>query len=113
MIFIAVGTIIFQRPGTVVPKGEQLANNTGDAIRLSRWDAFAMSLRQFLPVDVPMGSAWSPSDKPVDINMRLFRWNRMVQIQPTVFATLFLRLPGWILIPLGVAAITGLLRVSP
>jgi hypothetical protein len=35
-----------------------------------------------------------------------------VAIRPDVFATFALKLAGWILVPLGVAALTGLLKVN-
>jgi uncharacterized protein YjbI with pentapeptide repeats len=61
------------------------------------WDSLRMSVRLFLPVDVPLATAWEPSDA---------RW---IGIRYSDLATL-VKLMGWLFVPLGIAAFTGLLR---
>ena len=64
-----------------------------------------MSVTYFLPVDVPVGACWEPTRDPaVHIGG--------TQISFLLWATL-LRLAGWIVIPLGVAALGGMLRRDP
>jgi uncharacterized protein YjbI with pentapeptide repeats len=100
------GTTIFQSPGAVSAK-DRFGAVSSKPIQLTRWDAFGVSLHQFLPVDVPIGAAWVPSEKEITIK------TPPLDLRPTTFATFFLRLAGWVLVPLGVAAVTGLLRVKP
>jgi hypothetical protein len=63
-----------------------------------RWDSLRVSTRLFLPVELPLASRWEPSD--------LYYWG------PVRFADLaaVLKVFGWVLTPLGVAAVTGVLR---
>ena len=51
----------------------------------------SVTLHQFLPVDVPLGAKWVPTQ------------------QSEIYAT-GLKVAGVILVPLGIAIITGLLR---
>ena len=105
---LALGTIFFRQRDTV-SKGEQ---NNDEPAHLSFGEAFAVSLHNFLPVTVPMGSEWKPRPEPVAIKIP-FTNRKLFQIRPATFATFVLRIAGWILVPLGVAALSGLLRVSP
>jgi hypothetical protein len=57
-----------------------------------------VSVHQFLPVDIPSGTDWKPTGKRV-----------MYVIPVHLFASI-LKIAGWIFVPLGVAAVTGLLR---
>jgi len=57
------------------------------------WDGFWVSVRHFLPVEIPAGARWKP------------RSNSVFE----VFATL-LKLAGWILVPVGLAGLTGILK---
>ncbi|MFL5386540.1 MAG: pentapeptide repeat-containing protein [Longimicrobiaceae bacterium] len=98
---LALGTFVFQRPGAVMPSdppaGERAAPTT-----ISAWEAAGVSLHQFLPVEVPSGGAWKPSDEPITIGSR-----------PTIafrtYAT-FQTLWGFLLIPLFVGVVSGLLQ---
>ena len=113
LVLLLLGTAFFSLPATVSPKEKNVVCGSGDPMRLSAWQAFAVSLHQFLPVDVPMGSHCVPSPGPVEVSIAP-QWKWHFTMRPSTFATFFLRLPGWILVPLGIAALTGLLRrVAP
>jgi hypothetical protein len=105
LAFIVLGLFIFQLPGAVqpvadVPPGEPVpalisdrCNDKFANCEISWVEAAGVSLNAFLPVGLPIGDTWKPS------SIMVF----------TIFASL-LKLAGWIIIPLGVAALTGLLQ---
>lgn len=110
-VFKQLNIGLFPLRGTAVAKEE--AEPHARSIQLGAWDAFAVSLHQFLPIEVPMGSKWIPSDTP--IAMKIFKSNCSLPftVRPTTFATFVLKLAGWILVPFGVAVLTGVLRAKP
>jgi hypothetical protein len=113
IILVGFGALFFGIPGTVIEKEEKNQKHMPQnkmPVKLSGWDSFAVSLNHFLPVNIPWGDTWMPADKPVKIKLPFS--NRLVAIRPDVFATFALKLAGWILVPLGVAALTGLLKVN-
>lgn len=68
----------------------------------SLWtDPVRLSIRTFLPVEVPLATEWEPSDASLIPHVLRF----------SDFATLE-HLAGWVLVPVGVAALAGLLRRS-
>lgn len=103
---VLAGTCVFSRPDTVVPQ-DLRSDQSASPIHLSTWEAFGVSVHQFLPVDVSMGSTWKPSPRSVTVWVRD---QRSVNLRPSYFATVFLRIPGWILVPLAVASVAGLLK---
>ena len=108
-----MNSLFFSVPGTVAAREPRTGLARPEPVRLSSFEAFGVSLHQFLPVDVPLGSPWIPSDRHVDITVPLIARKLPAPFDvPSFFATFFLRLAGWILMPLGVAALTGLLRVK-
>lgn len=107
---VFLGMILFARWGTVVPSEKGKAPDVQGAVALPRWDAFGVSLHQFLPIDVPMGSQWSPVTHGVKVPIWIFWWRFEVWLRPSYVATIMLRLPGWILVTVGVASLTGFLR---
>ncbi len=116
LLLIAGGTVLFSQPGAVGPAAEAKTPQTGQPTaprpvpHLSRAEAFGVSFHQFLPVDVPLGGQWSPAERAINIPLRIGAWHSSCRVIPTVYSTFFLRLAGWILVPLGVAALTGILR---
>jgi hypothetical protein len=71
-------------------------------------DAINVSLNQFIPlVAIPPGDEWSPSNKPVPVLDQISIGGRVLSFAG--YAALH-RLFGFILIPLGVASLTGLLH---
>jgi hypothetical protein len=111
LLLLVLGTIVFQSPNAVSPKEQKVVVE-----RPNPWltlDAIGVALHQFLPMEVPIGSKWVPSENRVF--MRIPWSDRVLPfgIHPPTFATFFLRIPGWILLPLGAGAIAGLLRGKP
>ena len=91
-LILLAGTYIFNQPGAVVLNQE--ANQTLLIWPMdSYWEAFYVSLNLFLPIEIPSGAFWKPSQNFA------------------IFGTL-LKLAGWILVPIGVAGISGLLKRS-
>jgi hypothetical protein len=69
-----------------------------------------VSIRNFLPIDVPVGSGWAPVSRKVPIQLSVGRHSfELHGLHPDWYATL-LRVAGTILVGLGLGAITGLLR---
>lgn len=99
IILLVTGTLFFSQPHAVSAKEKkEVAPNV-----LPARDAFELSFHQFLPVDIPLGDQWVPAREGIDSKPGIL-------IRPSTFATFFLRLPGWILVPLGIASFTRLLR---
>jgi hypothetical protein len=94
---LIIGTLIFHLEGAVTP--EQLPSMMSSQVTLPCWEAFWVSLNTFLPIEIPSGADWKPSSQIIPL----------LGIKFTTFATL-LDLAGWILVPLGVAGIAGLLK---
>jgi len=84
-LILVIGTLIFHGDGAVEPRNS-----------LKWLEAFSVSLRVFLPIEVPAGSR-KPSSETL--------W----KIRFTSFATL-LKLLGWVLVPLLVAGLSGWLK---
>jgi len=113
VLLLFLGMLIFSRPGAVSSNGvkgdENGVNTRSHATKLSHWNALAVSMHQFLPLDVPLGSQWTPGTEPIELGFRLRSWEqRLFKITPSTCASL-LRICGWILVPLIVAVVTGLL----
>jgi hypothetical protein len=113
-ILLLFGVLIFSLPGAVTGadgKRQQAEPSTiGKDIRLNHWDAFALSLHEFLPLDVPFGSRWTPGNEVVRLNLRLRkRVLNVVTMRPSTCATL-LKISGYILVPLQILIVNGLIR---
>jgi uncharacterized protein YjbI with pentapeptide repeats len=88
LIVLVLGVLIFSRPGTVMYKHVQF--QTAEPVQLSIWQSLFLSVSQFLPI--PLESLWQPA---------------------STFALVYSiihRVAGFILVPLGVAALAGLLH---
>ena len=95
-LVLALGTVIFHMKGAVeTKKGARLADEP-DPRSLPWSDAFWMSLRLFLPVEIPAMADWQPSAKTIG-GIRCTSWASVMKVV------------GWILVPLGVAGLTGFL----
>jgi len=127
LIVIVMGAYVFnqkdaisakEKEGQVIQKtkaSEPEAPNSAEAqlppratVQPTFSDAINVSLNQFIPlVNIPPGSEWVPSNKPVPFLKAL-----SIQGRSLSFAgyAAFHRLLGFILIPLGVAALTGILH---
>jgi hypothetical protein len=112
-LLVALGTLFFQSLGAVKLKEQESSSQTDSPIQLTSWEAFGVSMRQFLPFDVPIGSSWIPADKSVSMRVPWTNPPRIYTVSPSGFATIFLRVPGWLLLPLLVAGFSGLARHKP
>ena len=106
-IMLGIGTLSIS--SAAVGKDEKVRRYEG-----TQADALALSLNQFLPIEIPMGSQWKASEENVRLSVWIVRKIPLLgQLKASTFATWFLKIPGWILVPLGVAAFSNLLRRPP
>ena len=103
-ILLLFGMLIFSLPDAVT--GEN-GSAIGKSIRLSHWDAFAVSFHQFLPLEVPFGSRWTPCNDPVPLKLRL--GTHVLAMRPSTCASL-LKIGGYILVPLQILIVNGLIH---
>ena len=98
---LALGTFVFQLPDAVVP-GDPPAGMAAAPSTVSVWQAAGVSLNQFLPLDIPSGGAWVPSDAGIVIGS----WPTIAFRTYATFHTLC----GYLLVPLFLAVVSGLLQ---
>jgi hypothetical protein len=117
-LILLLGTLIFHLERAVEPKQdtqsppvtEPQASAEGRSL-LPLWEAFWFSLNLFLPVQIPAGSDWKASSSQIiwRIQTPWGRWDIRLFIKFITFATL-LKVAGWILVPVGVAGLAGILK---
>jgi hypothetical protein len=108
VILVVIGTVFYSFSDTVVPPEKGPLANRKPPTVLSPTEAFAVSLHSFLPINISSGSQWQPS--PIPKIFPIGRTGCQFEVRPATVCTWLLQIPGWILVPLGVAAITGSLR---
>ncbi|MGB7061541.1 MAG: pentapeptide repeat-containing protein [Candidatus Zixiibacteriota bacterium] len=102
-VVLMAGSFVFHFDGAVQPadSSQDLSvlgpHPQQGALALEGVEPFWVSLKLFLPVEIPSASRWRPSSRTL--------WG----VKFTSFAT-FLRLLGWVLVPLGVAGLSGWLK---
>ena len=106
---IWVGALIFQLPGAVVRK-DRHGPDADQPTSLSRFDALALSVCYFLPIEFPLEEQWIAATTPLTVKVPFMR--KRVTLRPAAIANLVLRISGWIVMPLSLAAVTGMLKVS-
>ena len=112
-ILLAAATLVFQIEGAVEPSnGNKPDHAVGyhiiadSSYALTYPEAFWFSLNRFLPVNIPSGESWKPSTRYLlKIPGSVSGWG----ITFTTVATL-IQLAGWVLIPVGLASISGILK---
>jgi hypothetical protein len=99
--FVLLGTLVFSSPGAVGPAvnvdpgkpiPEPVATKCDTQLRncdIDFVEAAGVSLNTFLPIQLPIGETWKPT---------------------YVILASIMKLAGWIVVPVGVAALTGLLQ---
>ncbi|HSU15353.1 pentapeptide repeat-containing protein [Longimicrobium sp.] len=101
VILVALGAFIFQLPRSVAQK--QVGR---DAVIVEEGldlpTAIGFSMHQFLPIEIASGSQWEPGDDQIEIlGRRLpFTFKAYASLQKVL---------GFLLVPLGVAAVAGIL----
>ena len=109
-VLVATGTFIFSFPSTVV-SNQAKDGQVKPPVAWSNLKGLGVSIHQFLPIDVPIGSEWKPSPELLDVTVAGHHIESRY-VRPSGLATLLLRIPGWILVPLAVANLAGILRRS-
>ena len=100
LIVLIIGTYMFAQTDAI-KHSEKEERNAVEKLSLSQ--AFGFSLRLFIPiVELPTGRQWVPTDKPAP-------YLHFLNLSFAGYATLH-RLAGTILVPLGVAALTGFMH---
>jgi uncharacterized protein YjbI with pentapeptide repeats len=103
------GMFYFQSPGAMEWKDEK--TEIREARKPNGWrDALGLSLNMFLPTGIPWSEDIVPSQKVIaHLAATTNEYNVVVRTVPSVVAT-FIKILGWILVPLGIAAASGILR---
>lgn len=99
VIFLIIGTVIFSSPGAVV------VHEPRHEAALSWYQALRLATHQFLPVSLPVKPKWEISER---VLFKRLPW----PFRKAASYANFLHLLGWVLVPLAVAALAGLLRYS-
>ncbi len=112
LLFVLFGAVLFSQPGALELKkdGSTQAAPHIDPSGVSFWQGLGVSVHYFLPMDVPVGVDLQPKPGRVSVPLPVGKWKSAIRVSPSWYATIFLRVAGAILMGLGVAAITGLLR---
>jgi uncharacterized protein YjbI with pentapeptide repeats len=97
-VALILGVLVFARPGAMKKTEAAQLPEQVSPVRAGYWDSLRLTTRLFLPVEVPLLREWQPSEEVC------FRGLRFADV-----AT-FLKIAGWILVPLGVAGLAGLLK---
>lgn len=111
VVALVLGTYVFQLEGAVRPveegQGRGLAS-CEQSCQLTVSESFWESVDTFLPLPggLPAGRTWEPTANSVPIVSRKTKYNFPVSY--TSFASA-LRLAGWIIVPVGVASLAGVL----
>ena len=97
LLCLLIGILIFSRPGAIVT-GESRSKIT------IPWDkALRLAVHEFLPLSLPAKPELVPSERVLFIRLP---W----PFRKAASYANFLHIVGWILVPLAVAGLTGLLR---
>ena len=105
LALILFGAFLFSQPGALESK-----NPPKLPVKASFWDGLAVSVHYFLPMDTPVGADSVPTVTPVPITVGIGKKRLTVWPSPSWYATILLRVTGYILVGMGVAAAGGLLR---
>lgn len=92
LFFLGLGALLFSRPGAV------LDTESGLETEIAWYEAWFLAIHQFLPFGLPVEPSWSPS--------RCRVWKL---VRSSTYAN-FLRIIGWVLVPLAAGWLAGFLR---
>jgi hypothetical protein len=95
LVFIFLGSLVFLSPEAV-----QKRENESPGKKISVGEAISLSIQLFLPIKLPAEPDWSPSRHRIPF---------LLYLKSSSFGN-FLSILGWVLIPLGVAFLAGVLR---
>lgn len=110
IVLIVAATIFFGQPEAIKRKQKDDSGSPIHVVTLTQ--AFWVSLQQFLPISLPFGDVYVPADTPIELALPWKRLHVSVRTSPVEVGSI-LKIFGWILVPLGVAALSGVLRRTP
>ena len=96
IVLMLAFAFVFSEPGAVSPKQKETAART-----LTWMEGLGVSFNSFLPISVPVGDAWQPTENPC--------FGLLGQPFTFSFLATILKILGWLFVPLGTAALTGLI----
>jgi hypothetical protein len=99
---IALGMIMFSRPNAVKIKTTTPTPANNQPITLNMTQALGFSVRLISPVEIASGGEWVPTQELAPVIGRF-------RVSYAGYAS-FHRLAGFVLVPLGVLVLSGLLR---
>lgn len=108
ILFIGFGAWYFSHPGTVQLKEDNEPNAIPYPVTWQ--EALNLGVSHFLPVSLPIKEYLVPSSQIVGVAVQMPGNGPVltIRVRPSSVATV-LQLLGWILVPIGVGAMTGLL----
>ncbi len=111
-VALVLGSYIFQLEGAVRPVEEGQGRGTASceqSCQLTASESFWESLDTFLPLPggLPAGRVWEPTADNVAVSVGNMKYN--LPASYAAFASA-LRLAGWIIVPVGVAGVAGVLQ---
>lgn len=103
MALLAAGTVCLSRRGWVLRRDPGNPHAPGIPVKLNARQAFVLSVRLFLPVNLPIGTQWQPAtEKAGD-----FPPPRSAPLHAAAIVGAGLTILGWLLVPLGVVLTVG------
>ena len=103
-LILIIGTVIFHNPGAVTLVKD--SNYSSISPQDSYLESFWVSLNTFLPIEISCGADWIPSHNVI---WSIQTFLGVFTIKYITFASL-MKLIGWILVPVGIAGISGILK---
>jgi pentapeptide repeat protein len=112
LALILLGAFLLKQPRALEPAKKDPSQPTALCSSNHFVDGLAVSIHYFLPMDVPVGADCKPASERIPYQttkgLRVFPY--VLLPSPSWYATIFLRIAGTILMGVGVAAVSGLLR---
>jgi hypothetical protein len=106
ILLVLLGGWFFSHPGAVQLKDKDLRKK--EPYSISWGEALNVGAAQFLPASLPIKEILIPSVEPVNVKLWIPSSGATFTLRPSSVATV-LQVAGWILVPIGVAAMTGVL----
>lgn len=108
LLSVSLGAWFFSHPGTVQVKEKE--QRTQSPYPITWPEAINFGVAHFLPVSLPIKDQLVPTSQVVSVPLPIpgMAPALVIRTRPALVATL-LQLAGWILVPIGVAAMTGVL----
>lgn len=105
VLLLVCGACIFSRSGAVQSRKTGFSEET----KISVWEGLWLGVHQFLPIALPAKPTWEPSRHKIFSIPWPYRSGIVLPFSSASYANL-LRVSGFILVPLALVALTGVLR---